>query len=105
MQHAQTEGVSRFDRRRLRGGNLQSGGGLPEQRTLVTIGKQADVAHAHEPTGQYVEGKALEELLCRKLHDLAAVAVRAITVGKAHLIVLHGAQALVGDGALVGIAR
>jgi hypothetical protein len=31
--------------------------------------------------------------------------VRAIAIGKAHLIVFQTAQALVGDGALVGVAR
>jgi hypothetical protein len=68
------------------------------------VGEEAEVADANQASGQDVDEKAPQELICGDRHDLllAATGVILPAEGDATVVVVH--QTMVGDGDAVSIA-
>jgi hypothetical protein len=67
------------------------------------IGKESEVADAHEATRQHVEREAAEELIDWQSHDSLAVAVRGISPSENDLAISYSKQPVVGDGDAVSV--
>ncbi len=70
----------------------------------VAVGEQAVVADAHEAFWQHVEEEAAQELGCLELHDAPPAAVGIILPAEADVRSVEADEAVVGDGAAVGVA-
>jgi len=70
----------------------------------MAVAEEAVVPDAVEPVRQYMDQEAADELLGGEGHCLPAVVVPVIPPVEADLAVVHGHQAIVGDGNAVGIA-
>jgi len=87
-----------------------AGGGRTEQlrrardrRAPVWIGKQAEVADAHEAAREHVQQKATEEFLDVERHDFRASAIRVVLPAEPHDAIGEADQSRVREGDAVGI--
>ena len=79
---------------------------FPAARQLprtMAVAEEAVVPDAVKPVRQHMDQEAADELPAVQGHRLLAVAVPVILPAEADLAVVHGHQAVVGDGDTVGI--
>src|SRR5271167_3762891 len=79
---------------------------FPAPRKLartMAIAEEAVVPDAVKPVRQYMDQEAADELPGLEGHGLLTVVIPVILPAEADLAVLHGDQAVVGDGDAVGI--
>ena len=69
----------------------------------MAVAEEAEVADAVKSVRQHMDQKAANELIGIQRSCLLAVAVPVILPAEADLAVVHGHQAVVGDGDAVGI--
>jgi hypothetical protein len=67
------------------------------------IGKEAEVADAHEAARQHVEQEAAEELIDWQIHDPLAVTVCGIAPSERDFAIGKSKQPVVGDGNAVSV--
>ena len=67
------------------------------------IGKEAEVADAHEAAWQHMEQEAAKELIDRQSHDPLSVAVCGIAPSERDFAISKSKQPVVGDGNAVGV--
>src|SRR3984957_18877725 len=70
----------------------------------MAVAEEAIVPDAMKPVRQHMDQEAADELLGREGHRLLAVVVPIILPAETNLTVVHGYQAVVGDGDTVRIA-
>src|ERR1700712_162990 len=70
----------------------------------MTVAEEAEVTDAVEPVRQHMDQEAANELISIQGHDLLAVAIPIIFPAEPDLAVVHGHQAVVGDGDAMGIS-
>src|ERR1700686_823437 len=70
----------------------------------MAVAEEAEVTDAVKPVRQHMDQEAADELVSRESHGLLTVVIAIILPSKADLAVVHGNQAIVGDGDTVGIA-
>src|SRR5271165_5099026 len=79
---------------------------LPAARELLctmAVAEEAVIANAVKPVWQHMDQEAADELPGLEGHGLLAVVIPVILPAEADLAVVHGDQAVVGDGDAVGI--
>src|SRR5208282_966558 len=80
----------------------ESSTALKLPRTM-TVAQEAEVPDAMKPVRQDVDQEAANELIGIQGHDLLAVAIAVVLPPEPDLAVVHGHQAIIGDGDAVGI--
>ena len=87
------------------------GVGLSQQRSAQgelasapSIGEHAVVAQPGEAAREHVQEEASDELAGVEAHHLALVGVGVVAPAESHLLAVEVDEAVVGDGALVGVA-
>src|SRR5208283_908570 len=70
----------------------------------MAVAEEAVVPDAMKPVRQHMDQEAADELLGREGHRLLAVVIPVILPAEADLALVHGHQAVVGDGDAMGIA-
>src|ERR1700744_5019754 len=70
----------------------------------MAIAEEAEVPDAVKSVRQHMDQEAADELLGREGHRLPAAVVPVILPAEAEFAVIHGQQAVVGDGDAMGIA-
>jgi len=80
---------------------------FPTQRQLLgtmRVAEEAEVTDAVKSVRQHMDQEAADELRGREAHRLPAIVVPVILPVEAHLAIVHGHQAVVGDGNAMGVA-
>src|SRR5271167_279115 len=80
---------------------------LPAARELLctmAVAEEAVIANTVKPVRQHMDQEAADELPGLEGHGLLTVVIPVILPAEADLAVVHGDQAVVGDGNTVGIA-
>ena len=68
-----------------------------------SIGKEPEVANAHEATRQQMEEKPAEKLIDREVHDALAVAVGRVSLSEDDVVICERNQPTVGNSYAVRI--
>src|ERR1700722_9430047 len=69
-----------------------------------TVGEEAELADAHQSSGQYVQQETAQELDRIERHEFPTGAVSIVFPFKAHPSALERTETVVGDGDAMGIA-
>lgn len=75
-----------------------------QQSGAPPIGKKTEVSDTDETLWQKVEQETPQELICRKRHELLAVAVRAVSPEECDIAILKRDEAAVGNGHSMRVA-
>lgn len=75
-----------------------------DESSPACVGEVAEVADAHEASGQYMLAEAAQELACGERHDSLLVAVGVVLPSEADALTVEAEQALIADGNTMGIA-
>lgn len=84
--------------------DAQSGAAGDEFGFSITVGEDAEMSDAHEPAREDVEEETSNEFMRIECQRLSAVAIGVILPGEGHGMVVHGKDAMIGDGDAVCVS-
>ena len=100
----QHHGLWRFRLTRLGGGLCEQGSTQGELASAPSIAQQPVVAQPGKAAREHVQEEASDELAGVEAHHLELVAAGVVAPSETHLLGVEVDEAVVGDGALVGVA-
>ena len=96
--------LRRFRFARFGGGLCEQGSAQRELSSAPAIAEQSVVTQPGESAREHVQEEASDELADVEAHHLALVGVGVVAPAESHLLAVEVDEAVVGDGALVGVA-